>query len=322
MVNEVPDPFEVLRQTADTSDPSQEDIRRARDRLQAAIANARRRPEHRSRRIVVAIAAAAALIILVGIGLVRPSPAEAALSEIAEAARTATPTEIPEGAFLYTRSERVELAIRPGAEFGSDREYVAFLLPSVREVWRNHEARFIQLRTTNGSPRFFDPDDEAAYYELGLDEVDQVGQARTEQFTNAIDPIQEEEWPTEADTLYAALLDYSSQGGDERPAPARVFALATSLLREADPPPELRVAVLEVLAALPVDLVGKNDGGVTIGLDYEDPFPTRDTITLNEKGDLLGETSTLLDADTDLGLPAGTTVLETMYDVTSIRDDL
>jgi hypothetical protein len=256
------------------------------------------------------------------VALFRPTPAEAALAEVAEAARAATPIDIPEGSFIYTRSERVDLAIRPGVEFGLDDEFVAYLLPSTREVWRQPESEFIQIDNTNHTPTFFNPDAEAAYYRLGLDTTDHLNEVQAEQLTGVTDPILDVDWPTEPDALYEALRDYAAQGGDDRPEAVQVFDLATDLLREADRTPDLRAAVVDVLARLPVDLVERTGSAITISITYTTPTPTRDTITLNSDGQLLAETSTLLAGDPELSIPADTTILQADYQKTAITDEL
>ncbi|MGA9596296.1 MAG: hypothetical protein WBV06_09070, partial [Acidimicrobiia bacterium] len=272
--------------------------------------------------LVPSLAIMLLLLVVGGVALFRPTPAEAALAEVAEAARAATPIDIPEGSFIYTRSERVDLAIRSGVEFGLDEESVAYLLPSIREVWRQPETEFIQIHTTNHTPTFFTPDAEDAYYRLGLDATDHLDEVQTEQLTGVTDPILEVDWPTEPDALYQALRDYAAQGGDERPKAVQVFDLATDLLREVDRTPDLRAAVVDVLARLPVDLAEQTSQAITISISYTTPAPTRDTITLSSDGQLLAETSTLLAGDPELGIPADTTILQVEYQKKRTTDEL
>jgi hypothetical protein len=59
-----------------------------------------------------------------------------------------------------------------------------------------------------------------------------------------------------------------------------------------------------------------------IEITYKTPLATQDTITLSLEGDLLAETSTLLEADSELGIPANTVVLKVDYQETRITDDL
>jgi hypothetical protein len=323
MNDQIPDPFGLIRREALPVEPSDEDYQRARRRLQVAIRHEEERRRRQVRRWLVPSLVAAALLVVVGaIALFRPTPAEAALAEVAEAARNATPLDIPSGSFVYIRSERVDLAIRPGSEFGLDQEFVAYLLPSTREIWRQPDTEFVQIRTTNHAPIFFDDAIEDAYYRLGLDATDRLGETQTQQLTGVVDPILEVDWPSEPSTLYEALRDYAARGGDDRPISVQIFDLATDLLREADPTPELRAAVVQVLARLPVRLVKQTSQTITIEITYTAPLATRDTITLSLEGELLVETSTLLEANSELGLPANTVVLKVDYQDARITDDL
>lgn len=323
MNNDTPDPFELIRQEARQAEPSEEDLRRARLRLEAAILGEQETPRPPVRRWLVPSVVAVILVIIVGgVAVLRPTPAEAALAEVAEAARQATALDIPPGSFIYTRSERVELAIRPGTEFGLDQQFVAYLLPSSREVWRQPTTEFVQIRTINHTPHFLDPEVEDAYYRLGLDATDRLGETQTEQFTGVADPLIEIDWPLETEALHAALREYAARGGDGRPEPVEVFDLATDLLREADLDPEFRAALVDVLARLPVDIVDRTNQTLTIEIAYTTPVDTRDAITLSSEGMLLAETSTVLAGDAEIGLPADTVVLMVEYLETRITDDL
>lgn len=323
MMNEdTPDPFELIRQETVAAEPSKDDYRQARQRLQAAILREQQRRGRQVRWLVPTLATLLLVLVVGGVALFRSSPAEAALAEVAEAARAATPLEVPHGSFIYTRSERLDLAIRPGIEFGLDDEFVAYLIPSTREVWRQPDTEFIQIRTTNHPPVFFDRIVDDAYYQQGIGETDQLGETQHEQLTGVADPLLQIDWPTQPDALHEALREYATQGGDERPEAVQIFDLATDLLREANPTPELRASVVEVLARLPVELVEQTGETITIGITYPTPMQTRDTITLGSEGELLAEKSILLEGDPQLGIPADTTILKVEYKETLVTDDL
>jgi hypothetical protein len=323
MNEDTPDPFELIRGETVPAEPSEDDFQRARKRLQAAILGEQQRQGRQIRRwLIPALASLLAVLVVGGVALFRPSPAEAALAEIAEAARAATPLEVPQGSFIYTRSERVDLAVRPGSEFGRDDEFVAYLIPSTREVWRQPDTEFIQIRTTNHPPVFFNSNVKDAYYHRDLDATDNLDKAQTEQLTGVTDPLLEVDWPTQPDPLHEALREYAAQGGDQRPEAVQIFDLATDLLRETDRTPELRAAVFEVLARLPVELVEQASETISIGFTYTTPMPTRDTITLSSDGNLRSESSTLLEGDPQLGIPANTTILKVDYREIRVTDDL
>ncbi|MGA7096428.1 MAG: hypothetical protein WB245_02550 [Acidimicrobiia bacterium] len=321
MNDNIPDPFEVIRRQAVPAEPSAEDVHQARERLQAAILREQDKGRRAARRwLTPALVTGTLIVVLGGVALFRPTPAEAALAEVAEAARAATPLDIPQGSFIYTRSEGVDLAIRPGVEFDLDAEFVAYLLPTTREVWRQPETGFIQIHTTSHIPIFFDPAVEDAYYRLGLDTTDHLEATQEEQLTDATDPLLDVDWPTEPEALHQALRDYAAQGGDERPESAQAFDLATDLLREANPTPELRAAVVEVLARLPVELVEETSQTINIGITYTSTVQTHDTITLDRNGKLLAETSTLVRGDPELGIPADTTIHKVDYQETYVTN--
>ena len=319
------DPFDLLRQDSGMPSPSPEEEADAFARLESAIVDEQRRMMVRKvRRRWVIAAAAATVVVTMGVGLlVQPRPARAVLMELAAAARDATPLDIPAGSFFYVRSQRVDLVTRPGSEFGLDRAEVGFLLPTTREVWRNPEARFIQIRTTVGTPQFFDRDVEVAYYALGLDQADRVGETLVQQLVDAADVYVETEWPTQPDQLRQVMEMAVANSDDEVPIEARLLGFAANLLRETNPSPQLRAATLEALADLPLELEDQHpDGSITIGVTYRNPLLTRDAITLTLEGQLLTETNTLLEADQELGMPEGTRIATARYQLPTLTGTL
>lgn len=317
--------FEQLRRLAGDPVPSAEEEQRAWTMLQHMIAG-ERPPGRRARwrlRLVPVVAAAAVLLVVAGVLVTRPNPVDAALGDIAEAARLATPQEIPEGSFVYTRSETIDLGVRPGSEFGLDREWVAYLLPTTREIWRRPDAGFEQLRLTARPPVFFDSAVETAYYAHRLDETDHVGETVTQQLAGVTNDLTETDWPTDPKQLGDALEAYAAGGGSRLPVDIDVFHLAASLLREADPGPELRAALIEVFTQLPVELIDRTpDGTVTLAVTYNQPHRVRDTITLDAQGHLIAETSTVLEPIADLGVPAATQIVSATYTVPTVVDTL
>lgn len=317
------DPLEHLRREARPALPTDADTRRARTRLQATIDAEKARPRPASRRWLAAVAVvAAATLVVVIVGLLRPAAATAALTEVAQAARTATPQDVPQGSLVLVSSTETNLALRPGTEFGTEREYVAYLIGSRRQVWTSPHSDFIRIDTTNTSVEFFDTTLEAAYYQNHLDQTDHLGQTQSEQFTDAQNPTQTVHWPAQPDALEQALVDYAAQGADPRPQSAQVLALAVDILREANPPPALRAALLEVIARLPLRIVDRSNDRLTVALDYDQPQPTRETITLDHQGWLLAETRTLIQGNEQLGIPAGTITFKADYQLPRVVDSL
>jgi len=318
------DPFDLLGQGGGMPTPSPEEEASAFTRLESAI-GAEQRMMHRTVRRRWVIAAVAAIVVLIaGVGtLVQPRPARAVLMELAEAARDATPLDVPAGSFIYVESERVDLISRPGSEFGLDRAEVGYLLPTTREVWRNPGVRFIQIRATVGTPQFFDRDVEAAYYALGLDKTDRVGETSVQQLVDVADVYVETDWPTDPGQLRQEMETAVANSDDQVPIEARLLGFAANLLRETNPSPQLRAAILEVLADLPLELEDQHqDGSITIGVTYRNPLLTRDAITVSQDGQLLAETTTLLEPDQELGIPEGTQISIAKYQLPTLTDRL
>lgn len=315
------DPLDILRSGAHATEPTSAQTERARARLEREI-NAERNPRaasgsKRVRRVFVAAAVAAALIV-VAIPLLNTSPAQAALTEVARAARQATPLDIPEGNYITVTSEGTNLGARPGEDFGLDEEFVAYLLPTTREIWRQPSERFFSIRTTVGKPVFFDPQTEAAYYTAGLDEDDRVGETYTEQFTDVADPIIETDWPTDPINLRRSMEAFIGDSGTDA-TDADIFILASNILREANPPPELRGAVIEVLAQLPITLKRPTADSIALSIIDGD---RELAMTLTSQGNLLAETITLLEPDSMLGIPAGTVLTNVTYKLPSVVNTL
>lgn len=319
------DPLDIFRPQEEPPLPSPEEEEQAWQRLQHAIAaerHSKRSLSSQRRWLLPASAAIVAAVVALSLA-VSPNPAQAFLSEIAQAARTASPLEIPEGSFIYSESESTDLVLRPGVELGIETEFVAYLQPLARQVWRQTLTNFYQIETTLGQPQFFDPTIEAAYNSLGLHRTDRIGEAVTRRLTEVVDPLVETAWPIQPSQLRQAMEAYALKGGDERPTEAQLLDLAADILQETNPAPELRSAILQVLAQLPLEFYGRGtQGAVTIGVTYPAPLQTRDTVTLSRRGELLARTTTLLQADNRLGVPAGTVVSQARFEPPRITTNL
>ena len=321
-MSEHADPFGILQRLAGDPRPSAAEEQAALTRLEQAIA-AERRPRHRRIRWMIPAVAAAVLVVVAGLAVVsRPGAAAAALGDISQAARRAGPLDVPSGSFLYRESEAVDLVVRPGSDLGVDREHVVYLLPTRRREWRRPDKRFFQLATTASTPIFFDQATKRAYEAHDGPTLDRVGEVVVERFTDVADPIVETDWPTVPDDLEAAMSATLAEGGDTRPLEVQLFDLAADLLRDATDP-QLRAAVLQVLATLPVDLVDRRDDGtIVIALDDPGPPAAREMLTIAADGTLLAESTTWLDADPVIGIPANTVISHTTYRPAQIVDQL
>lgn len=310
------------------SDPTAADRQRSEEALTLAIAQEtlpRARPATiRKRWGLVGGSAAGLLIVAFAIQLARPTPASAALSEIAYAASLVDPLIIPSQSFAYTRSVQTALSVKPLVAPGQTDEsaaWIASLHPQTREAWMG-SGGVVQLREEFGRPTFFTPEEEAAYYELGLDQVDHVGETLTRTMTGVTSTLESQDWPTEPDRLLELIRSLLRP---DQPLPEAVAILDTALdlLRESGPSPELRAAVIRVLLDLDLELAERSQNGdATFTVTYDGPVPTRDTFTLDLKGNLIAETTTWLEADLELSIPAGTVVHEAVYEPTIVVEGL
>ncbi len=316
-MNDGTDPLELFWRFAQPAVPSVEEERTALARLQEAIDTETALPTNRRQRwvrVVPALAALGLVVALVAALLVaRPGPAVAALAEIARAARQAEPLDVPDGSFIYRQSEALNLVVRPGSDLGLDRPFVAYLLPTRQETWRQPATRFYRAATTIGTPRFFDDQVATAYQANNGSALDRVGETIIEQFVDAIDPVLETDWPIEPTALRQEMESQLAEGADGRLLEVQLFDLAADILRD-NVDSHLRAAVLEVLADLPIDVLDRyGDGAVTIAITYQTHLTTRDTLTITSDGILLSESTVWLDSNPGLETPAVTAITKITY---------
>lgn len=317
-MNDSQDPLRNLKRGPDPRATSSE-REHAELRLRRAMENERRGRRQRARIWIPAVAGLG-LIVLIWT-MLRPTAAQAILMDTAEAARLATPLDIPTGGFVYTRSQTVDLQTRPGSDFGLGVETVSYLLRGVREVWRNPAEQFVQIRTVVSEASFFDPAVSGAYFRLELDTQDGLGETRTEQFAGVRDDLADRPWPTDPNDLLAAMEAYLANSNDARPHQARLLDLAADLLRETIPSPDFRGALIEVLSRFDYE-VDQTETAIVLAVDYQDRLATRIAVTISSAGHLLREEITLLEADSELGLPANTTISLATYSLPAATLDL
>lgn len=308
-----------LRDHTQLLEPTSGEIERAQHRLEAVIEAekaARRREQTRKRLPWMAAAAALTVAVAVMVPFLARNPAEAALIEIAQAAREAAAVDVPQGSFIYAESTGFNLVGREAEEFGLESGSVSYLLPRTRRVWKSPKDEFVMLEVSYERPTFFNPQAETAYYRMGLDQNDQVGQTVRQQFAGVIDPVDEIKWPSNRDHLLAAMRSYL---GAETPTKAELANLAINLLRERNPSPQLRAAILEVLADLPVDLVQEDGEAITIGVT---DTGRNQTFTLSRTGQLQAETTVLINGDPQSEIAPGTVTTRIEYQPIEIVDNL
>ena len=325
MMTEFDDILQRLRGEAGDPVPTDEDRRAARARLDAAI-TAERGYTRRTRALRWFTAAAALVAVAAGslwvLGVGR-TPAVASLEGIARAARQAGPLDVPDGAFLYVRAEETSLTVRPGSEFGLDVDWLPYLLPTTTETWTGPAGRFVQIRTTIGTPRFFDPAAEVAYRTTGGGDADRVGQTATERFTDVTGPYHDITWSTNAETLVTQIDAVTGSEDQRRPARERRLDVVLDLLRDPLTEPELRGALIETFALLgPNEITPESDSSTTLTFLTAGERPTRIQVTITSTGWPIGEHHTLLGDDTELDIPAGTIIYESHREPPQLVDQL
>lgn len=288
--------------------PTSEQTAAARSRLVAVMSDEHAQRRSTKRQLVPALAAAVAALVVV-VTAVAPwnrVPAEAFLGELAEATRSITPQELPEGSYYYVARNELVSADN-AAMVGDELIAVDYLLPISTEIWWQGDTE--RRETTTGTPVFFDTEMETFYYANELDRIDFVGETRTyflEGVENRIDP---DEWSTDPDTLSAQIRDAAETDTPELPRQAAMLRIAERLLNPLDnPPPPLRAAILDVLSELDLDQERLDNGHVTVSVTYDDSgFGTvRERLTFDNAGYLTEVELTTLTGANDTALPPGT----------------
>jgi hypothetical protein len=305
---------ELLLSLVASPEPTNADRQYAERALSHAIAaaTARRRWPRRAWAVAVAVVVGLAVAVTVVVQTTRPTAAQATLDQIARAAERADPLTVPDTGYAYAITEAVVLGEAPPDAFPIRNRPLAYLLPQVRETWIGTHGT-VQLRTTTQPPIFFSPEDEADYYEAQLDVNDGVGTTITETVTGTTSVLDERQWPTQPHTLLEVIegLLPSERG---LPRQVEIAELALTLLRDPRTPPSLRSALLRIIGDLEVELLQQQpDETTTFGITYRAPLLTRQTFTLTTTGHLTSETTTLLESDTNLGIPTGTITYHATY---------
>lgn len=318
---------EAVRRIADQIEPSDTERRLAEDRLRAAIQAEQHNREQRrlrSRRWLwaAAVALAAVVAVFLGVQVLRPTPTQAAMEEIARLVETADPTQIPEQDFLYTDATVTSLVIVPAgmlADPAYEDDFLAYLLPSRRETWYGSD-NTLQIRTTNQPPVFFSEEDEAAYYTASLDDQDRIADTTTDTVTYDRDFDQ---WPTNPDELDAAIREQippETGRGDE----VEYLEIALGLIREVFTPPDLRASTLTLISRIPgLELVDQTSQQTTFAIEYQqDGIKTQQAFALTSQGHLASEETRILEDHPPLGVPADTPIFTAQYSTPTIVDTL
>lgn len=308
----------LLRQAAGDPTPTPADRRRSEQAFNRAISKASltRKTEQPRRRWAVPALAGSLLVLglaIVALQLNRTSSAAAALTEIAAAAELTNPMSIPAQSYAYTESNSTFLGVAPPDGIDGRSRPLAYLLPLTRETWIGSDGAF-QIRTTAHTPVFFSAGDETDYYTAGQDTIDRINVTVTATGTGLTSVLDEQDWPTTPGQLMAAITQVLPDG--RAPSQdAAIVGLALDLIRETAASPELRAAVLRLMAALDDIVLTQRlpDGGGTFNMTYDQPQPTSLTFTLSGDGALLHVTVIDIDGDTSLGIPPNTIIEDSSY---------
>jgi len=200
----------------------------------------------RRRRLIVPAAAVVALITTIGIVALQPSPVQAALTEIAQVARTIDIADLSDGDFYFTESTST---FTQTINF-EDGTQITYTIDELRRVWISPTGQEAVIQTTRTNPSFQTNDDRALYFKLGLDTADALDTTQTTAVENSSHDAFAQDWPTDGPGLLRAIRELPSVNTDTQAA-----AQLLNLITESPAPPDLRAATIEALSRLDLDLI-------------------------------------------------------------------
>ncbi|NNF63955.1 MAG: hypothetical protein HKN07_06815 [Acidimicrobiia bacterium] len=324
--------LQLLRRLRDETVASDAEVMDARRALSSAIHDEISRATSKRRFVLrpallgsaTAIAAIVVAVSLLG-QLVSPTTATAALTEIAAVAEARAPLDAAVGEGVYVASTRTNL-VQAAAEDvpGATTPVFSFLLPETREVWIRADGSRL-LRITLGEPAFFSDSDEQLFTASGLAADFGIGEVETTDFAPAETQIDVAALPVEPGALKLALLAEAGEPEEARDAAgeaADVMRIAAAVLRETTAPAEIRAAVLEVLAALgdEIEIVRNDDDTLEVAVEYQSSgSQLRRELSFDKASSaLVAEQVILVDGDDELGLPAGTMLVDSTFSVPTL----
>lgn len=311
---------DLLRAVAGHPTPTPGDRRHARQRLADQTTTSQRSAALRwSPRWVGATATLLTVVfVAAAITVTRPTPAQATLADIAQAAEQIDPHHIPPGSYAHTVSSSVNLGVTSDEPTPDRNHPIAYLLPTERQAWISPDG-ITHLETSIGQPLFFTPQDEADYHTAGYDTIDQIGQTVVETFDNTTTILDERDWPTDPGRL-RDLITSLIPPDSPRPLDVDILDTCLDLLREVGPTPQLRSATITVIASLDLQLVDQTPTTATFEITNTGPAAETIRFTLDHNGQLLQETVISDAGDPTLGIPPGTAIQTTSYQPTTIID--
>lgn len=215
------------------------------------------------------------------------------------------PLQPSEGEFVLQRSELIQLAVVEGSELPTlDVDVFAYVVLEDRETWVGADG-VIEMSRTPTEVQFFSDQAAAAHDAAGLAEFDGLGVTLTVRQRGQpllIDP------PTDPDELEETLRTQLRLGGSDLPEDVQLFGHVASLVGDPQTPRGVRAAAIQVLGSVRgIDLIERNGDQITVALEYKDPLRIRHTLELDlALSELIARTTTLLEDNDELGIPAGT----------------
>jgi hypothetical protein len=254
--------------------PTTEQIDAARLRLNAVIAAEASVERRAPGRWIMRVAAAAAVLLAVVLATVTltrtPITADANLIEIAEATRVLAADELPDGFYLYTDYEMITESVN---EIVVDEEVVFIQFLSARRLQTWVQDDYQLTRESKGIPTFFDADMEELYYESGMSDLDRVGETFDLAMEGRLEREDPDLWSTDPDELEEQLMAAALRSQTAAPLDIRLIEVAESLMSpQVLAPPQLRAAIIEVIATLDVETTKGANGEVLVSVTFDEDY--------------------------------------------------
>ena len=297
---------DLFNEVAPPPEPSSAQRERARAQLRDEFRASPKSTPRWWQQPAAAVAGAAVVALVIVGALVLPTSApsvDANLANIAAAARTVPAQELPEGSYVYARTESLTIAHEP-PPFGPG---VFYLLPETIEVWAQGDSMLETRLVTR--PQFSTTEDEEQYYALGADITDRVGEVVTTSMTGAQNQVEIAGLSTDLDELREQIYEELGQDPEWSPADeARTFNFIVQLmLPRLNSPSMLRAALIELVGSLDVTTERLPGGSVMASIEYEQEGLGRvlDVVEFDAAGYLVTYRSTVLTTAPGVEAPAG-----------------
>lgn len=241
---------QALRAIFSSSDPNSGELEQIEQSYRRRIADPRR---HRRRAVWPAVAAAIA--VFAAIVALQPSPVVATLTEIAQAARTVQPSDLPADVYFFTESTST---FEQTITLDSGRE-LSYLIDEDRRVWVSRDGTQVVVQITRTNPVFRTENDRSLYFDSGLEASDNLNIPQTTAVDGVSHDATERSWPLEAEPLLEAIRDLPNVNTD-----TEATAQLLNLLTESPAPRELRAAAIAAIAQLDLQFVDRSDDLVVV----------------------------------------------------------